>query len=208
MSELVFYTNPMSRGRIARWMLEETGAPYDTRVLQYGPEMKAPEYLAINPMGKVPAIVHKGRVVTEGAAICAYMALTFPEADLAPAEDERADFFRWLFFAAGPGEAAITNASFGFNLPDTPEARGRAGYGSLDNVADALAAMLADGRDYVTGARFTAADVYVGAQIQWGMQFGTLPERPGFAAYAKRLASRPAAMRARELDDALMPKQG
>lgn len=204
--ELVFYTNPMSRGRIARWMLEEVGAPYETRVLNYGPEMKSPAFLALNPMGKVPTIVHDGQVVSEAAAICAYLAMAFPEAGLAPEPGERADFFRWMFLAAGPGEAAITNAAFGFELPDTPEARGRAGYGSLDMVADALAAMLADGRPHVCGTRFTAADVYVGAQIQFGLQFGTLPERPGFADYAKRLASRPAAMRAVELDNALMPK--
>lgn len=208
MSDLVFYTNPMSRGRIARWMLEEVGAPYDTRVLQYGPEMKSPDYLAINPMGKVPAIVHKGQVVTEAAAICAYLALSFPEAGLAPTDDERADFFRWLFFAAGPGEAAITNQSFGFHVPDDDEARGRAGYGCFDDMVNALEGMLADGRDHVCGARFTAADVYVGAQISWGLEFGTLPERPGFADYAKRLASRPAAKRANEMDNALMPKQG
>ncbi|MGY3439339.1 MULTISPECIES: glutathione S-transferase family protein [unclassified Marinovum] len=206
MSELIFYTNPMSRGRIVRWMLEEIGAPYETRILAYGPEMKSPAYLAINPMGKVPAIQHKGRSVTEAAAICAYLAMAFPEAGLAPNDTERADFYRWMFFAAGPGEAAITNAAFGFDLPDTPEARGRAGYGSLDNVADALAGLLADGRDYVTGARFTAADVYVGAQIIFGLQFATLPERPGFADYAKRLTSRPAHMRATEMDNAVMPK--
>lgn len=205
---LVFYTNPMSRGRIARWMLEEVGATYETKVLAYGPEMKSPEYLALNPMGKVPAIVHDGQVVTEAAAICTYLAFAFPETGLAPEPDERADFFRWLFLAAGPGEQAVTNTSFGFALPDDPQARGRSGYGSLDTVADALAAMLADGRPFVCGARFTAADVYVGAQIQWGMQFGTLPERPGFADYAKRLASRPAAMRANDLDNALMPEEG
>ncbi len=201
---LVFYTNPMSRGRIARWMLEETCAAYETRVLSYGPEMKAPEYLALNPMGKVPAIVHDGRVVTEAAAICAYLAFAFPAAGLAPEPDERADFFRWMFFAAGPGEAAITNAAFGFALPDTDEARGRAGYGSLDAVADALAALLADGRPHVCGRRFTAADVYVGAQIRFGLHFDSLPERPGFADYAKRLASRPALIRANEIDDALL----
>ena len=202
---LVFYTNPMSRGRIARWMLEETGLPYETRVLSFGPEMKSPEYLAINPMGKVPAIVHDGQVVTEAAAICAYLAFAAPEAGLAPEADERAAFFRWMFLTAGPGEAAITNAAFGFDLPDTDEARGRAGYGSLDAVADALSGMLTDGRSHVCGVRFTAADVYVGAQIQFGLQFGTLPDRPGFADYAQRLAERPAAIRARELDDALMP---
>lgn len=127
-------------------MLEEVGAPYETRVLGYGPEMKAPAYLALNPMGKVPCIVHDGQVVTEAAAICAYLAFAFPEAGLAPEPQERADFFRWMFFAAGPGEAAITNAAFGFELPDTDEARGRAGYGSLTLVVDALAALLADGR--------------------------------------------------------------
>lgn len=207
MSELVLYTNPMSRGRMARWMLEEVGAPYETRILNYGPEMKSSEYLALNPMGKVPAIVHDGHVVTEAAAICAYIALAFPEAGLAPEPGERADFFRWLFLAAGPGEAAITNNAFGFHLPDTDEARGRAGYGSLDAVADALASMLADGRDYVCGTRFTGADVYVGGQIQFGLQFNTLPERPGFAEYAQRLASRPAAMRANEIDDALLRQE-
>lgn len=205
---LVLYTNPMSRGRMARWMLEEVGAPYETRVLEYGPEMKSPEFLALNPMGKVPTIVHDGQVVSEAAAICAYLAFAFPEAGLAPEPGERADFFRWMFLAAGPGEAAITNAAFGFELPDSDEARGRAGYGSLDLVADALAALLADGRPHVCGTRFTAADVYVGGQIQFGLQFDTLPERPGFADYAKRLASRPAQMRANEIDDALLPKQG
>lgn len=207
MSELVFYTNPMSRGRIVRWMLEEVGAEYDTVILQYGPEMKAPDYLAINPMGKVPAIRHDGQVVTECAAICAYLADAFPDAGLAPRASERAAYYRWMFFAAGPVEAAVTNASFGFALPDDPQAQGRAGYGSLDAVADALAGMLADGRSYVTGERFTAADVYVGSHVIWGMQFGSLPERPGFADYAGRLTKRTAARRAREKDDALMPAE-
>jgi glutathione S-transferase len=111
MSELTFYTNPQSRGRIARWMLEEVGADYDTVVLGYGDTMKGADYLAINPMGKVPAIVHRRRIVTEGAAICAYLAEAFPQAGLAPTEDERADYYRWLFFASGPLEQAITNKS-------------------------------------------------------------------------------------------------
>lgn len=206
-SQVIFYTNPMSRGRIVRWMLEELGQPYETRVLDYGPPMKSPDYLAINPMGKVPAIKHGDAVVTEAAACCAYLAAAFPEAGLAPAPGtpESAAYFRWMFFAAGPGEAAITNASFGFELPDDPQARGRAGYGSLEAVADALAAMLSDGRDYVTGGSFSAADVYVGSQILWGRMFGTLPDRSDFAAYAERLRARPAAVRAREIDDALMP---
>ena len=205
MTDLVFYTNPMSRGRIVRWMLEETGVAYETRVLQYGPEMKAPEYLAINPMGKVPAIRHEGVVVTECAAICAYLADAFPEAGLAPpaGSAERGPYYRWLFFGAGPVEAAVTNGSLGVKT-DTPEIMGRVGYGSLSLVLDTLQALLAD-REYVLGDRFSAADVYLGAQIGWGLQFGTMEERPGFRAYADRVASRPAAVRARELDDALMP---
>ncbi len=207
MPDLVFYTNPMSRGRIVRWMLEELGQPYETRVLAYGPEMKSPDYLAINPMGKVPAIRHGKAVVTECAAICCYLADAFPEAGLAPPHGSplRAPYYRWMFFAAGPVEAAITNRSFGFDLPDDPQARGRAGWGSYESVCDALEALLADGRDHVTGDAFSAADVYVGAQIIWGLQFGTLPERPGFKAYAERLQARPAARRARQIDDALMP---
>ncbi len=116
-----FYTNPMSRGQIARWMLEEVGEPYDMHILDYASGMKAPDYLAINPMGKVPAIVHRGKVVTECAAICAYLADAFPAAGLAPAEDEKADYYRWFFFAAGPVEAAVSKQDGG--LRDYARAR-------------------------------------------------------------------------------------
>src|ERR1700729_2872218 len=113
--ELVFYTNPMSRGRIARWMLEEVGQPYRTETLDFGTTMKAPAYLAINPMGKVPAIRHGDTVVTEGAAICAYLADAFPQAGLAPPPGDRlrGPYYRWLFFAAGPVEAAASNKALG-----------------------------------------------------------------------------------------------
>ena len=202
---LTFYTNPMSRGRIARWMLEETGAPYETVVLGYADSMKAPDYLAINPMGKVPAIVHDGRVVTEGAAICAYLADAFPEAGLAPSTNDRADYYRWLFFAAGPVEQAVTNRSMGF-APSEDQGR-LAGYGSYDRTVDALEKALT-GRSFVTGDRFTAADVYVGAQVGWGLQFGTLPERDAFKAYWAGLKERPAFLRAGEIDDGLIAQQG
>ena len=207
MAELTFYTNPMSRGRIARWMLEETGAPYDTVVLQYGPEMKSPDYLALNPMGKVPTLRHRDLVVTECAAICAYLADAFPEAGLAPPPEspERGAYYRWLFFAAGPAEAAVTNASLGVRT-ETPEVMGRVGYGSLTAVLDTLDGWLS-GREYVLGERFSAADVYLGSQISWGLMFGTMEARPSFEPYVARLSSRPAAVRARELDDALMPAQ-
>lgn len=201
---LTFYTNPMSRGRIARWMLEEIGQPYETVLLDYGTTMKAPDYLAVNPMGKVPAIRHGDVVVTECAAICAYLADAFPGAGLAPAPADRGDYYRWLFFAAGPVEAAVTNTSLGVETP--AEKQAMLGYGSLAAVLDALEGAVA-GRDYVAGDRFSAADVYVGAQIGWGMMFGTMERRPAFSAYVDRLQARPAFARARALDDAAMPRQ-
>jgi glutathione S-transferase len=204
--ELVFYTNPMSRGRIARWMLEEVGQPYRTELLEYGTTMKAPEYLRINPMGKVPALAHGDAVVTEAAAICAYLADAFPDAGLAPAPRDRlrAPYYRWLFFAAGPLEAAASNKAFGFELP--AERRAMAGYGSLSDVLAVLEAALAE-RAYLVGDRFSAADVYVGSHVGWGMEFGTIETRPAFERYFERLSARPAAIRAREIDDALVAEK-
>lgn len=200
--ELVFYTHPMSRGRIARWMLEETGQPYRTEVLDYGTTMKSAAYLAINPMGKVPALRHGDVVVTECAAVCAYLADAFPETGLAPAIDDplRGAYYRWLFFGAGPVEAATTNKAFGFDVP--LERRGMAGYGSLDDVVRVLESAVSPG-PYLLGERFSTADVYLGSQITWGLAFGTMEKRPALEAYARRIGSRPAAVRAKELDDAL-----
>ena len=200
-SDLVFYSNPQSRGRIVRWMLEEIAVPYRTEVLEYGGSMKSPEFLAINPMGKVPAIVHNGKVVTECAAICAYLAEAFPEAGLAPTTAERADYYRWLFFTAGPVEAALTNKSI-FGSDPSPEKQRMAGYGNCDAALNALAAAVR-ANPYIAGDRFTAADVYVGAQIGWGMQFGTIEKRDEFAAYFARVSEREAFVRATALDDAL-----
>lgn len=199
---LTFYTNPMSRGRIARWMLEEVGQPYETVVLGYGPLMKAPDYLAVNPMGKVPALVHDGRVVTEVAAICAYLAATFPEAGLM-AEDKAA-FFRWLFFGAGPLEQAVVNTSFGW-VPEGPQAAGRTGYGSLEEVVRALTGHL-EKNDYIADGRFIAADVYVGSQVGWGLQFRTIPANPVLEVYWARLKDRPALKAANAKDNALIPE--
>ena len=200
--ELVFYTNPMSRGRIARWMLEEVGRPYRTEVLEYASSMKAPEYLAINPMGKVPAIRHGGTVVTECAAICAYLADAFPEAGLAPATSARGAYYRWLFFAAGPVEAATTNRSLGVVAP--PGREMMVGYGSYETTMAVLEQAVSQA-DYIAGDRFSAADVYAGSQIGWGLQFKTLPDRPAFERYWARITQRPAYLRAREIDDALLP---
>jgi len=201
--EIVFYTNPMSRGRIARWMLEEVGRPYRTVVLDYGTTMKAADYLAVNPMGKVPAVTHRGVAVTECAAVCAYLADAFPEAGLAPALDDpmRGPYLRWMFFAAGPVEAAVTARSLGLLPP--PEKAGTVGYGSFDAVVDGLETAVAQG-PWILGDRFSAADVYVGSQIAWGLQFKSIPERPAFRAYADRLMARPAAVRARGIDDGLI----
>jgi glutathione S-transferase len=201
-ADIVFYTNPMSRGRIARWMLEEVGEPYRAVLLDYGPPMRTADYLALNPMGKVPTIVHGDTVVTECAAICAYLADAFPGAGLAPDPARRGAYYRWLFFAAGPLEAAVTNRSLGVQVPE--ERAGMVGYGDLERVTDTLEAAL-DGREFVAGDRFSAADVYVGSHVGWGLQFGSIEDRPAFRAYSERLRGRPAAIRARQLDDAAMP---
>jgi glutathione S-transferase len=203
---ITFYTNPMSRGRIARWMLEEVGAPYETVVLDYGTTMKAPEFLAINPMGKVPAIKHGDTIVTEAAAICAYLAEMFPDRGLAPPPGNplRGPYYRWMFFAAGPVEAAVTGKSLGLLAP--ADKKMMAGYGSFGETIDALERAVSSS-EYICGDQFTAADVYVGSQIGWGLMFGSIDKRPAFAEYVARLQARPAAKRANELDDALMPKQ-
>jgi len=200
-AELTLYTNPMSRGRIARWMLEEAGASYDVVLLDYATTMKAEPYLSVNPMAKVPAIVHRGRTVTECAAICAYLAEAFPAAGLAPRDDERADYYRWLFFAAGPVEAAVTNRSLG--VEPTDQQQRMAGYGNYDRVVDVLERAVA-AHPFIAGDRFTAADVYVGSQVIWGAQFGSLPRRDAFDAYIARLTARDAYLRAAALDDTAM----
>ena len=203
MSDLTLYTNPMSRGRIARWMLEEVGEPYETVLLEYGTTMKAADFLAINPMGKVPAITHGDTVVTEAAAICAYLADAFPHAGLAPPLGDRGPYYRWLFFAAGPAEAAVTNRAFGFDAPDK---KASLGYGSYEDVMNALEAAIA-GAPFICGDRFTAADVIVGSQLGWGMMFGTIDKRASFEDYVARLQQRPAYARTGALDDAAMPKK-
>jgi glutathione S-transferase len=200
MDSLTLYTNPMSRGRIARWMMEELGQPYDTVVVEFGPAMKG-DYRRINPMGKVPALTHGSRIVTEGAAICTYLADVFPLAGLMP--QDRSGFYRWMFFGAGPLEAAVTDRALKVEVP--PDRAGTVGYGSFELMTDTLEHAVATG-PYLCGDQFTAADVYVGSQIGWGLQFGTLPARPAFQAYWDRLKDRPAHLRATQLDNALMKK--
>lgn len=202
--ELVFYTNPMSRGRIVRWMLEEVGAPYRTELLDYGTTMKGSEFLAINPMGKVPAIRHGQAIVTECAAICAYLADAFPDAGLAPPLDERGAYYRWLFFAAGPVEAAVTNHALGLEPP--ADKQRMVGYGNFAAVMDTLAQAVAGDR-YIAGEHFSAADVYLGSHIGWGLQFDLIDSRPAFTEYWSRVSDRAAYRRANDLDDAVTPVQ-
>jgi len=196
MGELTLYTNPMSRGQIVRWALEEVGAPYQTEIVDFA-AMKDAAYLAVNPMGKVPAIVHDGHVVTECAAICAYLADVFPDAGLGPKANEKAAYYRWLFFAAGPVEAAVTNKSMGLTAP--PEKSGMLGYGSFDKMVEVLDGHFRN-HDHVCGDRFTMADVYVGSQVVWGLQFGSLTATDAFTAYAARLTERDTYTRAKAED--------
>ena len=199
--DLIFYTNPQSRGQIARWMLEEVSANYQQEILEYNASMKSEDYLKINPMGKVPAISHKGKVVTECAAICAYLADAFPQAGLAPAPDDRADYYRWLFFSSGPLEAAIVNRSLQVEIKQEQERM--VGYGNYDRVLDVLSDRVLNSA-YIAGDEFTAADVYVGSHVVWGLQFGSMDERPGFKEYAARVSDREAFKAAKEIDMALM----
>lgn len=188
----ILYTHPQSRGQVAQWMLEETGVRYERKIVEYGPAgMKAPAYLAINPMGKVPALLHRGRVVTETAAICAYLADAFPQAGLAPALDapDRADYLRWMFFVAGPLESAMLSVAGKAQFDPT-----LAGHGKVEDVVATLDRLL-DGRTYIAGDRFTAADLLMAAYIGWYMQCKLLEPRPSFEAYATKHRQRPAAQR-------------
>lgn len=201
MPTYTLFHNPMSRGQIARWALHEAGADYAVELVDW--TAKPAALLDANPMAKVPTLVHLHEgdhvhVVTEAAAICHYLAEMHPEAGLLPEAHEKADYFRWMFFTAGPAEAAIINHAMGWESDD-PQKQGTLGYGSFERVVDALEVMLT-GRDYVCGDRFTMADVYVGSQIDWGLQFGTLPMRDVFAAYQSKLRERPAYQAAKAID--------
>jgi len=198
---LTFYTNPMSRGRIARWMLEEVGEPYETVLVDWRDKPAA--LLAANPLGKVPTIVHDGATVSEAAAICTYLADAFPQAGLAPQGAERAPYHRWLFFTAGPLEAAMMDKALGVAVP--AEREGMVGYASFSRAVDAFEQAVS-AHDYIAGDRFTAADVYVGSAVGWFTQFGMLEKRDAFTRYLAGLEDRPAWVRARAIDDALMPE--
>jgi len=202
---ITFYHNPMSRGRTVHWMLEEVGVPYRVELLSFEKaEHKTPSYLALNPMGKIPTIVHRGTVVTEAAAICAYLADAFPAAGLAPACDDpaRGTYFRWLFFGAGCMEPAIVDRML---ARPAPERAGAVGYGTYDNAMDALEQAVTPG-PFILGERFSAADVYGGSGIGWGLMAKGIEPRPAFVAYVERCTQRPAYKRC-EAQNAEFAKQ-
>lgn len=203
MDKLTFYTNPQSRGRIAHWMLEEVGVPYETVWLDFGPAMKTSEYLSINPMGKVPALKDGDTVITEAPAICAYLADRFPEKNLAPppSHPARAAYYRWLFFTAGPLEMAVTAKALGWQIPEGRA--GMVGFGSYGDALNAIENAVSHG-PYICGEQFTAADVYVGSSLGWGMMFGTVEKRPTFEAYVARLYARPAVARANGINETFL----
>ncbi len=203
MADYTFFTNPMSRGQIARWALHEAGADYEQVLVDW--KSKPPALLAANPMGKVPTIVHHAdggdRVVSEAAAICAYLAEMHPEAGISPNDAEMADYFRWMFFAAGPVEQAMTSVALKFE--PSREQEGMLGWGNFERTVSTLEGHL-ERSDYVCGARFTMADVYVGSSVDWGLTFGSIPPREAFVAYAERLQARPAYKAAKAIDNALI----
>jgi glutathione S-transferase len=202
---IVFFHNPMSRGLIAHWMLEEVGVPYEVRPIDFEKnDNRKPEYLSLNPMGKVPAIIHRDVVITEAAAICTYLADAFPKAGLAPATDDpaRGTWLRWLYFGAGCIEPALVDHMF--SRP--PVSRPRAlGYGSYKETLDALETALKPG-PHILGERFSAADVYIGSQIGWGTMTKSLEPRPLFMEYFEHVSARPAYQRVREQSAKLAEK--
>lgn len=208
MTDLIFYTNPQSRGRIAHWMLEEIAEPYDIQWLAYGPEgTRSDTYLAVNPMGKLPAITHGGRAITETPAICAYLAARFPDKNLQPAavDPGLAEYYRWLFFAAGPLEQSITAKSMDWVVPE--ERKGTVGFGSHAEVLDAIEGALQQGA-YICGEQFTAADVYLASHLSWGMLFGGVDKRQKFEEYVALATDRPAYHKANEINEARLAETG
>lgn len=200
--EIVFFHNPMSRGRIVHWMLEETGVPYRIELLRFDKgEHKTPAFLALNPMGKLPTIIHRGVVITEAAAICTYLADAFPAADLAPPLGDlaRGTYLRWMFFGAGCVEPALADRRF----ERSPAQASGVGYGSYEDTLNALEHAIGDG-PHVLGERFSAVDIYLGSQVGWGLMSKSLEPRPRFVAYHARLSQRPAFKRATAQNEKLI----
>jgi len=206
MAELTLYHAAPSRSSIVRWMLEEIGEPYEIKLLRLSEgDQQKPDYLAINPMGKVPALKHGDVVITEAAAICTYLADAFPKAGLSvPIGDPRRGIYlKWLFFGPGCLEPAVIDRAAPRN--EEPR-RAMLGYGDFETVMNVLAKAVEKG-PWLMGEQFTAADVVIGSNIRWGTIFKLLPERKEFLDYSARIAARPAAQRAEAKDKELAPPQ-
>jgi glutathione S-transferase len=205
MADLTLYHASPSRSSVTLWMLEEVGEPYDIKLIKLADnEQHRPDYLALNPLGKVPTLVHKGAAITEVAAICAYLADEFParRLNIPVGTPQRGVYFKWLFFAPSVIEPAANDKVFPRKEPPRATA---IGYRELDQVLDVVAKAVAPG-PYILGEQFTAADVVVGSLINWGMMFGFIPRRPEFEAYAARITARPAAQRAIAKDQEMAAK--
>jgi len=201
MAELILYSNKLSRGRAVHWLLEEMGLPYQAEWLDFGPPMKQAEYLAINPMGKVPALKHGDAVITETAAILTYLADTFPDKAMMPAagSPDRAAFYRWMFFIAGPLEAATTAEFLDWKTPEkTPlgtPCQAFLGFGSLTLTLNTVESHLKQ-HAYVAGEHFTAADIYLATHLNFGMRYTkAYPPREVFNEYLNRMLHRPSKLR-------------
>jgi glutathione S-transferase len=206
MSELVLYHGGPSRSSIVLWMLEELAQPYDIHLLSLkNGEHREPAYLAINAMGKVPAIRHDGVVVTEVAAICCYLADRFPDAGLSvPIEHpDRGPYLKWLFYGPSCFEPAIIDRS----LKREGAPREMLGWGDFDSVMGVLRGAVSRS-PFLLGERFTAADVVIGSGLRWGMMFKAVPELPEFVAYTKLLEERPALQRASAKDAEFAAREG
>jgi glutathione S-transferase len=202
MADLTLYHAAPSRSSVVLWMLEEIGEPYDIHLLSLKKgDHHAPEYLAVNPMGKVPALRHRDVIITEVAAICAYLADAYPKAGLnIPLDDaQRGPYLKWLFFGPGVLETAVMDRAY----PRSGEPpRAALGYGDFDTTMNVLANAVKPG-PFLMGDRFTAADVVIGSNLRWGTIFKMIPERKEFADYVGRFVDRPAAKRAQAKDEEL-----
>jgi len=207
MPKLTLYHAAPSRSSIVHWMLEELGEPYDIHLVSFKKgENLRPDYLAVNPMGKVPALRHGDVVITEAAAICTYLADEFPRAKLSVpvGSPSRGVYLKWLFFGPSCFEPAITERAF---PRKEPPARATLGFGDFDTVMSVLAKGVGEASPYLMGSQFTAADVIIGSGLRWGMMFKLVPERPEFTAYVGRLSERPALQRVTEKDAKLQKEQ-
>jgi glutathione S-transferase len=199
---IIFYHSPQSRSAGTLFLLEELGADYELRVLdlQKG-EQRQSDYLGVNPMGKVPAIVHKGALVTEQGAVFTYLADLYPEAGITPAIGDplRGPYLRWLFFYGSSYEPALIDRS----MKREPAPLATSPYGTYETMLQTLWNQLGDG-PYLLGERFTAADVLWGMALRWTTMFKLVPETPASKAYIERVTSRPAALRAAKIDEEIL----